>query len=129
MTYDIRWYDANQTIVHVRYPRGWTWDDFHLIADAVQQLRDAEPKPRVDIIADMSDGMMPRGGFSSHSVGVIRDNDVALGFVVVVTSNPVIRTLTQIGSQLSPKTQEKYRVTGTVAEAVTLIEEERAKAK
>ncbi|MEO0563512.1 MAG: hypothetical protein AAF125_15495 [Chloroflexota bacterium] len=129
--YNVHWYDREQTIIYAKYPTGWTWDDYYLIEQESHQLIDNDPRSdlmRVDIVADMINGIMPRGATWSHARSTMQRRKANVGLIVVVSENAFVHAITQMGVKLSAEMGELYQSARSVDEAIALIHKARSKA-
>ena len=125
MPVSIQWDNADKTIIYARYEH-WSWDDFY---NAVKESADLSltVEHHVDIIAHLTDSVIPRGSAFSHSGAALKQNNDKLGLIVVVTSNSFILSLMQASSRIVPGWQKKYRISSTLEIARELIANERQK--
>ncbi len=125
MPVSIQWDNADKTIIYARYER-WSWDDFY---NAVKESANLSltVEHQVDIIAHLTDSVIPKGSAFSHSGAALKQNNDKLGLIVVVTSNRFILSLMQASSRIVPGWQKKYRISSTLENARELIANERQK--
>ncbi len=99
MTITVEWDDAEQTILRNDYSGSWTWEEYIEAGRQNNALIAAMPH-RVDIIANMREGTMPRGGSAiAISTRVIRSAPPNRGIIVVVI-NPLLKALVSVFKKL-----------------------------
>lgn len=121
----VQWDNPERTIIYIRYER-WTWDDYY---DALREsaiLSKTVDHP-VDIIADLVDSLVPKGGTISHAAAALKQDNSRVGLIVLVTPNRFVQSLTQMSWRVLPDFKKKYRMTSTVELARELIAREREK--
>jgi len=128
MTYTIRWHDPEQTILYVVYPKGWTWDDFHKIEMTVQDILNQEREGgRVDVIADMQQGIIPKGSVIPHAASIDKGLHPRVGIATIVQQNPIARAVSQSALRTVPN-RGVYKLVESVAKAEEVIRQSRAEA-
>jgi hypothetical protein len=121
------WYDDQQSILLYTFEDNWTWNDLKAVQEVVMEMIEGVPH-RVDVIADVTkQTQIPKQMFNNWG-------NMAMGspsnqqLTVAVVSNNAVRLWVQAAKNMIPVVRRDYRVTETVAEAVRLIKEDRAKA-
>ncbi len=126
MAIELRWDDEAKLIIRENYQGHWTWDDFFAMSTEVATMMKSVDH-RVDILANMKDGIMPMSGasmsFSKKALAALPPN---WGIMVIVT-NPFIRALASIFKKFDSQLGSKMFTVDTVENAYQLIAEERAK--
>src|SRR5262245_10917165 len=107
MSITVEWDDDEKTILRNDYSGAWTWEEYMEAGRKNNELIASVPH-RVDIIANMRAGMMPRGGSPmAISSRVIRSAPSNRGIIVVVTNSLVKGLLTvfkKIDNNIGPIT-------------------------
>jgi hypothetical protein len=99
MAITVEWDDADKTILRNDYTGAWTWDEYIEAGRQNNELVASVPH-RVDIIANMREGTMPRGGSAiAISTRVIRSAPPNRGIIVVVI-NPLLKALVSVFKKL-----------------------------
>ena len=126
MNVEIRWHDDDVTI-YAKYLKGWTWDDYYISVDKSKQMMTESSSDNCYMIADMTESLIPRGAASAHGMNTMKNKHPKLRFVVIVTQNPVVRTMTQITIRLNKLMEQTVRVAATIEEAehIILFDEEK----
>jgi hypothetical protein len=125
MPVTVDWDNPEKTIIYARYER-WSWDDFYKALDECNRLSQAVDY-QVDIICDLVDNVVPKGGTISHAAATLKQDNERVGLIVLVTPNRFIQALTQMSSRVVPGFQKKYRMTPTLDSAREMIAKERQK--
>ncbi len=118
----VQWDNPERTIIFIRYEQ-WTWDDFY---DALRESASmaATANHSVDIIADLADGVVPKGGTLSHAAASLKQSDEHVRLIVLVTSNRFVQSLLDMSSRILPDIKKKYRIVSSVDLARQLIARE-----
>jgi hypothetical protein len=125
MGIEVCWYDeSTKTIGWLKFGEIWSWDDFR---QAVHQLRVmAEPLAHpIDVIADLRESR-PLAEFDGmvHLRWLMRTcPEDKRTRVVLVTGDPVFRSLTSIIRRLFPAHASRYFIVDTLEEAAALLSE------
>ncbi len=122
MPVSVQWDNPEKNIIYARYER-WSWDDFY---DALTQCTAlvSTVNHRVDIICDLVDSVVPKGGTISHAAATLKQDNNG-GIVVLVTPNRFVQAMTQVSSRVLPDFKKRYRMTSTLESARELIARER----
>ena len=98
MPIEIQWDDEAKTIIRENYLGQWTWDNFFAMSNQAAEMMKTVDH-RVDILANMKDGIMPTSGASmSNSRKVLLALPSNWGVIVVVT-NSFVSVLASIFKQ------------------------------
>jgi len=125
MTYDIHWHDAQQTMLYVTYPSGWSWDDFYKIEAQVKDLLSENATDgRVDIIADIQAGFVPKGSIANHARSLDNELHPRIGLVVILYQSRIAKALSEMTLRIVPL-KNVYRLANTLAEAERVIHADR----
>lgn len=125
MPVTVSWDNPEQTIIYARYER-WSWDDFYKALDDCTKLGQTVDH-QVDIICDLVDNIVPKGGTISHAAATLKQDNDSVGLIVLVTPNRFIQALTQMSQRIVPGFQKKYRMVPTLDAARELIIKDRQK--
>jgi hypothetical protein len=125
MPVTVTWDNPEKTIIYARYER-WSWDDFYTALAECTELSHTVDH-QVDIICDLVDNLVPKGGTISHAAATLKQDNNSVGLIVLVTGNRFIQALTQMSSRIIPGFQKKYRMVNTLDSARELIAKERQK--
>ncbi len=123
MPVSVQWDNPEKTIIYARYER-WSWDDFYSALSQCTELS-ATVDHRVDIICDLVDSVVPKGGTISHAAATLKQDNYRGGIIVLVTPNRFVQALTQMTSRVLPDFKKKYRIVSTLESARELIARER----
>lgn len=118
----VQWDNPEKTIIYIRYER-WTWDDYYDALSESTVLSKTVEHP-IDIIADLADSLVPKGGTISHAAAALKQDNPRVSLIVLVTPNRFVQSLTQISFRVLPDFKKKYRMVSTVEEARALIARE-----
>ena len=119
--YELYWYDDEQTIVYIKYPEQWAWDDLYHMREKVIALIESSNAPRVDCIADAASTKMPQGSPFGHVKHIMSKRDPRVQLTVTVSQSQLIRTIGQVAFQLVSQGQANFQMASSIDEAVTLI--------
>lgn len=114
------WEDKANNIYRAEFPRGWTWDDYHIFLDSLpEQVEDSEQALHM-IIVYLAGAGMPKGSPRPHhgrSAKILK-----LGVTVSVTEDAIVIAYVR-QSQRMLKRQENIDFTfrKTVEEANQFI--------
>lgn len=126
MAIELIWHDEAKSIICENYQGQWTWEDYFAMSAALVEMMKSVDH-RVDIVANMKEGTMPRSGasmtFAKKAMTSLPPN---WGRMVIVT-NPFIRALTSIFKKFDSQLGSKILTADTVEKAYQVIAEERAK--
>ena len=125
MPVSVEWDNSEKTIIYARYER-WTWDDFY---DALRQCTELSNTVdhQVDIICDLVDSLIPKGGTITHAAATLKQDNERVALIILVTPNRFVQALTQMSQRIVPGFQKKYRMTPTLASAREMIAKEQQK--
>jgi hypothetical protein len=126
MPIEIQWDDEAKTIIRENYLGQWTWDNFFTMSiQAAEMMQTVDH--RVDILANMKDGIMPTSGASmSNSRKVLLALPSNWGVIVVVT-NSFVSVLASIFKQFDVQLGTKMHTTDSLEKAYQIITTERTK--
>ena len=122
-----RWEDEDQTLMLVSLEEGWTWEEYYAV---VQQLATTIRRlghPVDAIVKNSARIPFPTGSALSHLRQIMRLVPDNIGVIVLVSSNPFVKTINQVLFQLLPTTREIAELADTEDEARTIIAERRAR--
>ncbi len=126
MPIEIQWDDEAKTIIRENYLGQWTWDNFFTMSNQAAEMMQTVDH-RVDILANMKDGIMPMSGASmSNSRKVLLALPSNWGVIVVVT-NSFVSVLASIFKQFDVQLGTKMHTTDSLEKAYQIITTERAK--
>jgi hypothetical protein len=122
-----RWDDEQKTLLLLSLEDGWTWVEYHDVAREITGMI-RELGYMVDLIVDNSAKIpFPSGSALSHLREITRLIPDNLATIVLVGSNPVIKTINQILFRLVPTVAEITFMVDTREEAYAVIAQRRAK--
>lgn len=122
------WANAEKTIIRQDYDGAWTWEEFFESSRQSSEMM-ATVSHRVDIVADMKPGTMPKSGTSiTYARNVLRATPANWGILVIV-GNAFVNAMVRVYGYVNNDMRAKIHVTESVEEAFELIEQERAKTK
>jgi hypothetical protein len=125
MPVTVQWDNPEKTIIYARYER-WSWGEYYkALAECTELSHTVDHQ--VDIICDLVDNLIPKGGTISHTMATLKQDNDRVGLIVLVTPNRFIQALTQMSERIVPGFKKKYRMTSTLESARDLIMKERQK--
>jgi hypothetical protein len=120
-----QWSD-DQTLLLLTLEEGWTWAEYHSVvrelSAAIRQLG----HPVDAIVENTARIPFPSGSALSHLRQMMRVVPDNIGVIVVVSPNPLVKTINQILFTIAPKLRETVELADTRAEALAIIEKWRA---
>lgn len=126
MPIEIQWDDDAKTIIRENYLGQWTWDNFFAMSTQAAEMMQTVDH-RVDILANMKDGIMPMSGASmSNSRQVLLALPSNWGVIVVVT-NSFVSVLASVFKQFDVQLGTKMHTTDSLEKAYQIIAADRAK--
>lgn len=91
MSISVAWDNEQQTAIRCEFPTIWTWESFEEGWAQSYTLIASTQQP-VDVILDLSRSRVIPDGITVHMRNTLADAPSNLGFILVVTDNPVIDT-------------------------------------
>lgn len=129
MPYKVNWYDEAHSIIHVLNEGVNTWDELHAKYDEVFEVVMAADK-RTDVIMEARNGM-PAGNPLPHLQKIIAKWSAVptLGTFIVISARRMERfteSAVDIAGMLTGVAVPEFvRFTGSVEDALTIIEQDR----
>lgn len=124
MPIQVKWYDAEQTIVAYELGEQWSWDELYQAFRVARQMVDSVPH-RVDAIMNVLQTKQLPNGAIGHVKSLGASPQTNFGVGVVVSSSLFVKTIFQIIGKLYPELGDRYVVAPTEAQALALIAEAR----
>jgi hypothetical protein len=118
------WYDLDKTIVLYTIEGKWTWDELYPEYEKALAMEKAQPH-RVDVVIDMTASTHLPMSVLTHMRHISDKQPANIGLTVIVTQNPMVNTLYQVGCKVHSNIQRYFVITRTMDEALTMIAEER----
>ncbi len=122
-----QWDNDTKTIIRHDFSGKWTWDEFLEAAKRANELMDTVLH-RVDVIANMRDGIMPHQYALPKALYVIRTSSANMGVIVMVV-NPILAATSNIFKKISPEFNKVTRAASSLEAARKLIADELSKAE
>lgn len=129
MSFTINWHDPEQSILHIVNDGPQTWEEYHAKYDAALEIVQAA-NHRIDLIMEARSGI-PAGNPLPHLTEINEqwDGVPMLGLIVAISARRIQRfteTAVDIAATISGvDVPEFVRFTGSVEEALTIIEQDR----
>lgn len=104
-----RWDNAQKTVMHLIFEKGWTWHDYQQATDEIDIML-SSASGQVHLIVDIrSAPTLPSGAALTE---ILRDLSAAtdnMGIVVVVGASKTLQLMTRAGQKLSHGTTHHVR--------------------
>jgi hypothetical protein len=125
MAVQATWDNDEKTIVRYDFDAKWTWDDFY---EAYYQAVDMQNSVlhRVDVILDMSQTRRLPDSALLHLRNLSEKQPPNIGKSILVSKNSFIISLYTLAMKNHAKIAYYFRLAGTLIDAHTLIEQDRA---
>ena len=91
MSIDVRWDNADKTIIRWQFNDNWTWDDYYGALQISRQLC-RQATYIVDIIVDMRDSKTLPNNVFTHAQNALQTSSLNSGSIVVIGINPLLRS-------------------------------------
>jgi hypothetical protein len=124
MPIEVKWYDAEQTVILYDFSEHWTWDEMYAAVEQVTAMIASVPH-RVDSIMNLTrTSIVPTGaiGHVKSLSGAIQPN---FGIGVVLSRNTFIKTIFQMFSKLYPKQGSRFAVVESEEQGLAMIQAHR----
>ena len=120
MGVNVLWDNEEKTIIRQDYQGPWTWNEFfQACAQSAGMMR--EVTHRVDLVADLKQGIMPRSGSSiSFARKVLNDYPANWGGMIIIV-NPYIGALVSVFKQFDRKLGAKVNTAPSLDAARKMI--------
>ncbi|RMG85186.1 MAG: hypothetical protein D6712_09930 [Chloroflexi bacterium] len=119
MPIDVRWYDDQQTILHMSENGAWTWDDFY----AARQQADEMLKQvayKAHVIIEATHGNIPSNAMTHFRASRMSNH----GLTVLVGPRAFSRIMYNVYLRIAGKQHEaSFRMASTIEEALDIIAE------
>jgi hypothetical protein len=119
MPVSVEWDNPEKTIIYARYER-WSWNEFYKALENCTELSHTVDH-QVYIICDLVDNLVPKGGTITHATAAMKQDNVRVNLILLVTPNRFIQALTQMSQRIVPGFQNKYRMVPTLEAAREMI--------
>lgn len=123
MPFTVRWYNAEQQVLHILVEKPWSWDDYDAMIDEVSLLLERASDPIAVIMDNQNPVYFPGPG----GIGHMRRATFMTGEAVSLIVNVGLTGLLKIVSELFVKvTGQEYKVKymAHIEDALNLIAEQ-----
>lgn len=115
----VGWDNDEKTIVHFRFEKNWTWEQFFEAKAQAQDLMSSVPHKVAVILETVHDGAIPYNFLANVRRG-FRTKHPQNVFVVIVAARPFVRTIISTFRALLPPMSTPIEIALSLDEARTL---------
>lgn len=120
MPTEVKWADPEKTILLETINGEWTLADVFTLMETASKMI-TEVSHKVDIIADLTNARFSDANLLHTLSRLQRLQPSNTGRVVVVKANAYLKALTNVASQLAPKTIANIQFVNTIEEAYAIL--------
>jgi hypothetical protein len=129
MPFPQQWADEEKTLIFVRFPEAFTWDEYHeSVTEMVTMINSVGHV--VDVIADVSNSRLPRGNPFPHFNSLVSVLPPNSGAIINYGASGIERTLASAFLYVYNRRFDNLslHVVGTLEEAQTIVARRRKQA-
>lgn len=120
MGIELVWDETVPNVVHYRFQKGWTWENFRQTALKEHRWGEALNGERYDIIGDLTQASVP-GGTPFTNVTRLFDQGPHNRSMIVITGSSIARVFIDVAGRAYPRVKGRFHAAPTIEEARHLI--------
>jgi hypothetical protein len=120
MAIELIWDDTIPHVVHYRFQKGWTWEEFRQAALKEHTWGEALDGVRYDIIGDLTQAGVP-AGTPFTNVARLFDQGPQNRRMIVIAGSSLSRVLIDVAGRVYPRVKGRFHAADTIEDARDLI--------
>lgn len=125
MSIELLWDETVPHVVHYRFHKNWTWEDFRDAALTEHAWGEGLNGVRYDIIGDLTNATVP-AGTPFTNVSRLFEQGPHNRKMIVIAGSSLARVMIQMAGRVYPRTHGRFHAATTLDEARALIMKLRA---
>lgn len=122
MPFDINWYDADKTIILMKFSAYWRWEEYYVAFTDIIKPMIASVDHTVHLIPDLLESKQKPLDGVHHAYTVLSNMPPNLGEVIVVSHNGFIAMLVRVFQRMKfTDLSTHMHHTTTITEALSII--------
>lgn len=125
MPVSVTWDDIMPTVIVIHFVGSWTWEEYYLMGDSLEELLAEKPEGSVHVIVDFLNSNVLPGGLFTHFQRTARDLHSSIGLIVMVAISGPLKSVISVLMRLFPQIAPTIHYADSITDARRLIASKR----
>ena len=118
----VDWYDDSRRIIHWKFERDWTWDEYHTAAAWIRaQLKTTPENGPIDVIMDLTRNRIFPRDWGANIRKAQSEEDPTWDYTIIAVGSEVIKGLLKVARTFNRNLAPHYHAVSSIEDALRLI--------